>query len=107
MSKAGMWTILVPHIKNGFELHQKFDDYVIDIAGGLSVLMPTIKGKWQSKQKDLFIERMIPVNVYCTKEQMKSIVGFAAKHYNQKAICYWLAAEEVFIEEFENATEKM
>lgn len=99
-----MYEILVPTVRNGgkpFRLrhHRVFDAMVRSLAGGLTVLVPS-KGQWVSQTGELYAERMIPVRVACTREQMELIADFAARHYDQLAILFYKVSSEVVIKHY-------
>lgn len=99
-----IYEILVPTISNEgkpFRLryHRVWDKYVRNITGGLSILTP-IKGQWLNRNS-LYIERMIPVRIACTEEQINIIADYTAKYYKQKAIMYYIIGQ-VIIKNYEN-----
>ena len=75
-----LWEILVPTVrrKDGKPIrtryHRVWDGKVRAIAGGLTILQPA-KGQWVSPSGELFSERMIPVRVACSEEQIDKIGG--------------------------------
>jgi hypothetical protein len=93
-----MWEIYVPTVKNGnlghytTKFHQMWDEKVLKISGGLTILRPAI-GQWLSPYGTLFKERMIPVRIMCTVEQIESIADLTASHYDQIAILYFKLGE--------------
>ena len=96
-----MWEILVPTVMpNGKPIRTKFhkvwDQKVYAITGGLTVLTPT-KGKWVCPEGSLFEERMIPVRVACTREQLNTIVDMTLTYYKQKAVLAYKISSEVII----------
>ena len=96
-----MWEILVPTVMpNGKPIRTKFhkvwDQKVYAITGGLTVLTPT-KGKWVCPEGSLFEERMIPVRVACTREQLNTIVDMTLAYYKQKAVLAYKISSEVII----------
>ena len=96
-----LWEILVPtHSNDGTEIsveyHQKWDEYVKNLAGGLTILKKS-RGIWVSESGTEFRENMIPVRVACTRSQIKEIIVFTAIHYAQKAVMYHLVSQEVHI----------
>jgi len=107
MRKA-LWEILVPtkisRMDNSEEelwavttrYHKVWDAKVREISGGLTVLTPA-KGQWISPKNELFIEKMIPVRVYCSKDEMIKISDFTSKYYNQKAIMFYKISDEAHI----------
>ncbi len=85
-----LWEILVPRYSNDgaeytIHYHQNWDENVRNIAGGITI-MKTAKGHWISPGKELFIEEMIPVRVYCTEKSIEKIIGYTLQHYNQEAV---------------------
>lgn len=99
--KKKLWEILVPVTNKNVrikKLHRKWDAKVSEIAGGLTLFKPK-KGRWLSGSK-LFKEKMIPVRIAATKNEMTQIVKFTAKNYKQKAVMYYLVSETVVICEF-------
>ena len=78
-----LYQILVPTVRNNGKpirtrFHRVWDSKVREVTGGLSIIAP-IKGQWICGNGDLYSERMIPVNIACTEEQMKKIVEITAK----------------------------
>lgn len=100
------YEILVPTVSNEgkpyrLRYHKVWDDKVRAIAGGLTIIAP-IKGQWVSIDGEVFKERMIPVRIACTKEQIEEIADITAKYYEQKAIIYYLISDEVTIKNYED-----
>ena len=100
------WEILVPTQTNegkGIRLryHKVWDEKVRAITNGLSII-PPIKGQWISNDGELFSERMIPVRIACTEEQINTIADMTAKYYNQKAIMFYLITDKVVIKHYTN-----
>ena len=96
-----LWEILVPTIRPDgrpikARFHRVWDKKVYDLTNGLTVMTPT-KGKWVNSNGELFAERMIPVRIACTREQIKQIVDFSLTYYDQEAIMAYLLSEEVII----------
>ena len=52
--------------------HRVWDERVRKISNGLTILRPA-KGQWEYKGR-LYEERMIPVRIACTAEQMEEIL---------------------------------
>lgn len=97
-----MWEILVPTIRRvggkpyKTRYHRVWDARVRAIANGLTILTPA-KGQWVSKEGELFVERMIPVRIVCTTEQINEIADFSLVYYDQLAIlCYKVSSEVIF-----------
>ncbi len=58
--------------------------------------MPVAKGQWINGDS-LFIERMIPVRIACSREQIDKVIGFTLSYYEQIAVMAYLISEEVII----------
>jgi hypothetical protein len=96
-----LWQILVPQedISGEFipvEIHNKWDRLVREVTGGLTIHR-SAKGNWISSNGKLVVERMIPVTIHCSKEQMRDIAYMTKRFYNQEAIMYWKISDDVFI----------
>ena len=110
MENKYLWEILVPTVMDRenregkllkdrpikIKHHKVWDKKVQDIAGGLTIMRPA-KGYWESPSKELFVERMIPVRIFCTEDEINSISDFTASHYNQEAIMFYKVSEKVTI----------
>ena len=104
MKKLKLWEILVPSYTNdGHEIqiehHKKWDLFVQELTSGLTI-QKTSKGIWLNPGEEKYEEKMIPVKIACTKKQIKKISDFTAKHYEQKAIMYYLVSKKVKIIEY-------
>lgn len=96
-----LWEILVPTVRPDgrpikARFHRVWDRKVYEITNGLTILNPT-KGKWVNTDGVLFAERMIPVRIACTREQIESIINFSLTYYEQEAIMAYLLSETVII----------
>lgn len=101
-----LFEILVPTISNEGKpyrtrYHRAWDSKVRSITGGLTII-PPVKGQWVAPNGDLFAERMIPVRIACTEEQIEQIADMTAGYYNQKAIMYYLLSKNVKIKNYES-----
>jgi len=92
METKELWEIFVPTkrrlegtpIKTKF--HKIWDSKVREITGGLTIY-PPVKGQWVNPHDgELFEERMIPVKIACTSEQIEQIMKMTMKYYDQLAI---------------------
>lgn len=97
-----LWEILVPTIRsNGSfirtRFHRVWDSKVREITGGLTILPPA-KGHWVSPDGGIFEERMIPVRIMATMEQMKKIAVMTKSYYEQEAVMYYRISDVVIIE---------
>lgn len=96
-----MWEILVPTQSNGGKpirtrQHREWDKRVRSISGGLTVMQP-VKGQWVSLEGELFAERMIPVRIMCTEEQINTIVAMSVTFYDQLAILAYKISDKVVL----------
>jgi hypothetical protein len=77
--------------------HKQWDKFVRNISGGLTVCKPA-KGQWIHMEK-LYEDRVIPVRIACTKEQIMTICKFTMNHYRQKSVmCYHLSDEVIMLQ---------
>jgi hypothetical protein len=74
--------------------HKVWDEKVRKISKGLTILNPA-KGQWISPDGVLFIERMIPVRIVCTDEEIVKIADMTANYYKQLAIMYYEVSNNV------------
>jgi len=96
-----MWEILVPTQTNSGKpirkrQHKEWDARVMRISTGMTVLMPT-KGKWRNLNNILYDERMIPVRISCTREQLMQILNMTKKFYDQEKVLAIKISEEVIL----------
>ena len=96
-----LWEILVPTIRNNgipfrTRYHRVWDKKVREITNGLTILPPT-KGQWISPSGELFIERMIPVRIVATKEEIDQIVDMTISYYDQIAVLAYKISDEVIL----------
>lgn len=101
MEDVSLYEILVPTIMNKKPVrtkhHRQWDSYVHKISGGLTILKPN-KGKWASPHSnELYEERVIPVRIACTRNQINKIIDFTISHYNQLAVMAYKLSTEVII----------
>lgn len=82
--------------------HRVWDAKVRKITGGLTI-MPPVRGQWVSPEDQLFQERMIPVRIACTREQIDTISDMTAKFYEQLAVMYYHVSSEVVIKHYKKA----
>lgn len=53
-------------------------------------------GKWENPDGEVFKDRMIPVRIACTDEQMNEIIRRTLNHYDdQEAVFAYVISEEV------------
>lgn len=102
--KKAIWEILVPTVSNEgkpyrVRFHRVWDKRVRELIGGLTILPPNIKGEWMSPQGDIFSERMIPVRLYCTENQINFIAKYTKGLYEQEAVMYYQISDKITIVE--------
>jgi len=95
-----LWEILVPCVRqDGRPFHTRYhrvwDAKVRAIAGGLTILHPA-KGQWVYNGA-VIAERVIPVRVACTREQIEQIVQISLDYYEQIAIMAYKISDEVIL----------
>lgn len=100
-----VWEILVPTVRNNgrpirTRCHRVWDAKVRAITGGLTICPPA-KGQWVSPAGKLFEERMIPVRIACTREQIEQIADMTAVFYEQEAVFFYLVSEEVAVRHYD------
>lgn len=101
MTKANktMWELLVPTvfpdtkkpIKTKY--HRVWDEKVRDVAGGMTILRPA-KGHWISPKGEIYTERMIPVKILATREDIEKIIDFTIEYYRQEAVLAYKISDE-------------
>lgn len=99
---TSLWEILVPTVRSDdptkfyrTRYHRVWDEEVRKITGGLTVMTP-VKGQWLSNSNELFVERMIPVRIVATREQIERIIDMTIDYYDQQAVlCYRLSSEVI------------
>ena len=103
-SDLKIWCILIPTLKANNSKkpffstrhHKVWDSYVRKLAGGLTIFAPS-KGKWTNENNQVVEEKVLPVNIACTKEVFDKIISFTMNHYDQDALMYYKVSDEVFI----------
>ena len=95
-----LWEILVPTTKDGKPIrtryHRVWDEKVRKITGGLTILQPA-KGQWIAPDGELFTERMIPVRIAGSREQILKIMELTLAYYDQQAIFAYKVSDEVLL----------
>jgi hypothetical protein len=71
--------------------HKEWDRRVRKISGGLTILRP-VKGQWIN-DGELYEDRVIPVRILCTDEQIALIANITIEHYEQEAVMYYQISE--------------
>jgi hypothetical protein len=100
----GMWEILVPterRLSPGryytTRYHRVWDKKVRDITGGLTIMAPA-RGQWTHPiTGELFVERMIPVRIMATREEIEKVVDVTLKYYDQLAVLCYKISDEVIL----------
>ena len=90
MTSKKLWEILVPKYSNeGAEYtlqhHQEWDEYVRNLAGGITILKKA-KGQWLNPDNQLLQDEMLPVRVYCDEHGIDQIINKTIEHYQQEAV---------------------
>lgn len=103
-----MWEILVPTVRPNTDgtrfftarYHRIWDAKVREISGGLTI-MPPSKGQWVSPHGILFTERMIPVRIMATREQIEEIMDYTAEYYQQEAVMCYKVSDTVILKNYD------
>lgn len=100
-----LWEIYVPTISNEgkpfrTKMHKEWDTRVRRISNGLTIYKPAL-GQWvDNETNELYVERVIPVRVACTKEEILKIMKITRDFYNQiDVLAYKLSSEVLFLKE--------
>ena len=99
-----MWEILVPterRLSPGkyyrTRYHRVWDRKVREITGGLTVMAPA-RGQWLNPGSgELFNERMIPVRIVATREEIDQVIDLTMDYYEQLAILCYKISDEVIL----------
>lgn len=93
------WEILVPTVRraNGkpyrTRFHRVWDKEVEKISGGLTIYEPA-RGRWIHKGEK-FEERMIPVRIMCTEEDIIKIAAFTVVYYDQIEVLSYRVSDKI------------
>jgi hypothetical protein len=107
-----MWEILVPTVRRiggkpyTTRYHRVWDAKVRMISGGLTILTPA-KGQWVAPDGELFIERMIPVRIMATNDQISAIIDMTMDYYDQLAILCYKVSDVVLLRKREDRKPKV
>lgn len=104
MPSKDMWEILVPterRLEPGkfytTRYHRVWDSKVREITGGLTV-MAAARGQWVSPQTgELFKERMIPVRIMATRDEIEKVIDLTLSYYDQLAVLCYKISDEVIL----------
>jgi hypothetical protein len=72
--------------------HKNWDKWIKKQTGGLTIMTPG-KGVWVHEGKD-YLEKVIPVRVFCDEKTVQKLVEFTIKHYRQKAVMYYMISDD-------------
>lgn len=99
-----MWEILVPterrsepgkHYRTRY--HRVWDAKVRAITGGLTIMAPT-RGQWVNPSTgELSNERMIPVRIVATREEIEIVAELTLVYYDQLAVLCYKISDEVIV----------
>jgi hypothetical protein len=99
---SSLWEILVPTVRRvggkpyTTRFHRVWDSKVREISGGLTVLTPA-KGQWVAPTGELHSERMIPVRIVASREQIDRIIDLTIVYYDQLAVLCYKLSDEVIV----------
>lgn len=109
MSKC-MWEIFVPTVRMAdgkpyrTRFHRVWDAKVRKISGGLTIQAPA-KGQWIARDGTLFVERMIPVRILCTRDEIMKIVDMTMAYYEQLAVLTYRISDDVILKHADGTIE--
>lgn len=97
--KKCLWEILIPTVRNDgkpfkTKYHRVWDEKVRKISGGLTI-QNVAKGQWVSPNDELFVERMIPVRILATEDEINEIIKVTMNYYDQEAILVYEISNNV------------
>lgn len=95
-----LWEILVPTVRNDGQpfrtrFHRVWDKKIEAISGGLTILTPG-KGAWVHEGQTVR-ERMIPVRIMCTREQIDQIIDLTIEYYDQLAVMAYRVSDVIIL----------
>ncbi len=101
LNEQYLWEILVPQADPDGQFiavpeHNIWDKKVRDITGGLTIHRSAL-GNWVSPSGELVVERMIPVRIACTEEEIHKIGQMTKEFYRQEKVMYYQVSDKVFI----------
>lgn len=104
MSDKALWQIMVPcNFNDGKPVrtrhHKEWDRQIQNILSqkGMTIHTPG-KGKWTNpKDGTTYVDRVIPVTLIASKDEMEKIAGITLKHYKQLAVLYFKISSETYI----------
>jgi len=101
VENKSLWEILVPTQSNEGKpyrtrYHRVWDAKVRAVANGLTILTPA-KGQWVAPTGELYSERMIPVRILCTKEDIDKIIDLTMVYYDQLAILAYKISDDCIL----------
>jgi len=97
-----LYEILVPTVRNDgrpfrTRFHRVWDKKIRDLTCGLTIMQPA-KGQWiDVSTGNLYSERMIPVRIACTYEQLQTVIDITIEYYDQLAVMAYRIADQVII----------
>lgn len=97
-----LWQIMVPcNYNDGRPVktrhHKEWDRQVRKITNGMTILPPS-KGQWiDESDGKLYVDRMIPVNLIATEEDMETVAKITMHHYDQLAVMFFKLSEHAII----------
>jgi hypothetical protein len=100
MNGKEFWEILVPTMRRDgtpfrTRFHRVWDKRIEAICGGLTILTPG-KGTWVHEGQTMR-ERMIPVRIMCTREQIEEIIDFTLEYYDQLAVMAYRVSDVIIL----------
>lgn len=99
-----MWEILVPTVRRlepnkyySTRYHRVWDKKVRAITSGLTVMAPA-RGQWVNPVTgEFFNERMIPVRIVASREEIEKVIDLTLEYYDQLAVLCYKISDEVIL----------
>lgn len=101
VKESSLWEVLVPTVSNDgkpFRLryHRVWDAKVKEITGGMTVVKPVL-GTWVDDDGTEYKERMIPVRIMCSREEVILIGEMTKVYYDQLAVMIYKISDECLV----------
>jgi hypothetical protein len=93
-NRKTMWELYVPAVIEGNPRFYIWKEFVIQRAGGMT-LLPPVRGSWMDSEGLIHDDMMTPVRIICTSEGIDKIAKYTADFCEQKEILVYSVSDEV------------
>jgi len=103
MNDKSLWEIMIPknidkHTIFHVSCHREWSNYVENITNGM-VFFSSLDRRWISpKETSPYFDNKIPVRIFCNKEQIKKIISFTMKHYDQNHVIAYKLSDSIILD---------